>query len=373
METDEDPSIKIEKIVPGGDGFARLPQGKAVFVSHAYPGETVSIQITQNKKDFCKATVVQLQEKSPYRISPFCKYFGQCGGCQWQDLRYDYQCQLKKDIFFEIFRRVKLLPDVQDVHFHPSSQIQETRHRMQLHYEHGQLGFLGRGSHHFIPIQDCPVATSPIRKFLQQPKSYPYAKRFCVFANTENICFIEDLDQNCQVQIAGKNFFFRPDLFFQNHLSLLDSFIKTALADYTGKTAVDMYAGVGLFSAFLQERFEKVFACEANAEVEPFFKINASQVKFFALTAEEFTKQKIVQPDFILMDPPRQGLSSEVIKYLLICAPQYLAYVSCDPVTQARDLQKLCEKYEIRESHIFDFYPHTSHIETILHLKLKNN
>lgn len=138
-----------------------------------------------------------------------------------------------------------------------------------------------------------------------------------------------------------------------------------------GHAALDLYAGVGLFSAFLEEHFSRVFACEANQAVSPFFAMNAPKTKFYPLSVEQFTKQHIPEIDFVIVDPPRQGLSPKLIEYFLQKLPPKIAYVSCDPVTQVRDLKQLCEKYSLESVHIFDFYPHTAHMETLIHLQLK--
>lgn len=374
MSTGEIFDLKIEKVVSGGNGFARLPDGRAVFVSCCYPGETVRARIVQDKKDFARAEMLEILHASEHRIDAFCPYFRRCGGCQWQDLDYDYQCELKKGLFQETFRRAGLADNIPSIIFHESPQIQEFRHRFQFHAKNKEIGFLARNSHDFVAVDDCPIATAPIREFLSNvatDKKRTYPERFHIFANNDGACFIEGVDTNCVVKVLGKDFIFTPDLFFQSHLTLLDTLVKIVLSDFTGKFAVDMYAGVGLFSAFLQDKFEKTFACEATKEVAPYFKINAADVEFFPLISEDFVKLKLPRPVFVVLDPPRQGLSPNVIAYLLKVRPNNIAYVSCDPVTQARDLQKLCEKYIIRETHILDFYPHTSHMETVIHLELK--
>lgn len=362
--------VAIDKLVSGGDGFARLPSGKAVFISGAYPHETVRAKIIQEKKDFVRAHVTQIICPSQHRTTSFCPHFGICGGCQWQDLSYQEQCHQKQLLFQEICRRAKIHFNNEPIFF-PSPQTTEIRHRFHFHTQNGKIGFLGRKSHQFIAIQDCPIAAKPIRYFISSYQHIHSSDSFHVFANAQNQCFIENQDAQCNVTILGKRFIFSPDLFFQNHLSLLEKLIPLVINEEKGKVAVDLYAGVGLFSAFLENNFPQVFACEANQSVVPFFAINASKTKNFPLSVDSFIKQHIPPIDFAIVDPPRQGLSPQLINYFLKKLPKKIAYISCDPVTQMRDLQRLCEKYTIESAYIFDFYPHTAHMETLIHLQLK--
>ncbi len=362
--------ILVEKLVPGGNAFARLPSGKAVFISGAYPGETVQVEIIQEKKDFAFAQTLAVLRPSSHRCTPFCSHFGHCGGCQWQDLAYQEQCQQKQLLFQEICRRGKIDLAVQPIFF-PSPQITEIRHRFHFHTQDGQIGFLGRKSHQFIPIQDCPIAAKAIRHFITSHPPILPSKAFHVFANTQNQCFVEFQDAQCQAQILGKRFIFSPDLFFQSHLSLVEKMIALVMSEKKGQVALDLYAGIGLFSAFLEEHFHQVFACEVNQAASSFFAINAPRTKFFSLSVDHFTKQRIPEVDFVIVDPPRQGLSPNLINYFLKKLPPKIAYVSCDPVTQIRDVKHLYEKYTLESAYIFDFYPHTAHMETLIHLQLK--
>jgi 23S rRNA (uracil1939-C5)-methyltransferase len=356
-------------MVPGGDGFARLPDGKAVFVSGAYTNECVDIELIINKKDYAKAVVTRIIQASPHRVHPFCRYFGRCGGCQWQDIDYAEQVRIKKQIVQEIWQRQHLLLPA-DFEVIASDHPQEGRHRVQLHHQDQNWGFMAKYSNDMVAIKDCPMLAPPIRQFLHKPTHIKNKSRVNVFSN-EHTCYVEGRDKKAFVEVASKHFNLAPDIFFQNHLSLLPQLLQYVLKDVKGKVAYDLYSGVGFFATFLEDHFDQVFACEENDKVLPFIKDNTIKTQFVAMSTEKFLQQKnLPAADLIMIDPPRTGLSQNVLQALLALRAHSLIYISCDAPSQARDLKQLEALYHIDAVQAFDFYPQTAHIEMVTKLTL---
>ncbi|MGL4525310.1 MAG: class I SAM-dependent RNA methyltransferase [Spirochaetia bacterium] len=365
--------LVIEKLVPGGAGFSRLPTGKAIFVEGAYPGEDVLVEITQEKKDFAKGSCNDFFLTSPHRRKPKCPYFHDCGGCQWQNIYYENQLIYKEQILKEIWAKTHLDFNFDHLKMRPSPQEYEYRHRMQLHHDNGRLGLLAKNSHQIIHLSDCMIAHAGVRSFLQKnspQRIRQLPNRFNIFCNHLGQNFIESIDEQAYVEIGNKSFSFAPSHFFQNHLQLLTQLIDVIFKpELKGQSAIDLYAGVGLFSAFLEDRFEKVYACEENISTASFFEKNTKHTQFTTVSVENFLMKKFSDIDCVILDPPRKGLSKLAIERLEKQHFKQLYYLSCDPVTQARDLQILSKFYQIEELYLFDFYPQTSHMEILVKLK----
>lgn len=163
--------------------------------------------------------------------------------------------------------------------------------------------------------------------------------------------------------------------FFQVNRYLVDEMVRVVTQGREGRLAWDLYAGVGLFSRSLAKTFEQVVAVEAGqtAAADLSRALKGTGGRAIHATTVEFLRSAVVQrerPDLIVLDPPRAGVGAEVCALLVRLKTAELVYVSCDPVTLARDLQLLTESgYQLAELHLVDMFPQTFHIETIAILR----
>jgi 23S rRNA (uracil1939-C5)-methyltransferase len=374
MASGEAIELQIEKLISGGDGLARL-DGKAIFVPFALPGESVLATLAEVKKDYSTASLVEVLKPSPDRIKPPCRIYGECGGCNLQHLAYPVQVAEKAGIVAETFRRIAHL-DLGEVASVPSVPF-AYRNRVQLHLTpQGRAGFMRRSSATVIEAPTCPVAVLSIQAWLEaaagrslgELRPYMVGKdRFIVFG-TQDAVHLEGRDSLVEVVVGGEPFSFHIKGFFQSNLYLLDYFIPEVMAGLEGSLVADLYCGVGLFSRFLSKRFGKVVAVEHNPYALDLARRNApgERNEYHALTIEEWTRSASAEQAFdcVLVDPPRQGLSAELRLWLARRKPPVLVYVSCDPVTLARDAGELVKAgYRLELLKAFDFYPQTHHIE----------
>ena len=161
--------------------------------------------------------------------------------------------------------------------------------------------------------------------------------------------------------------------FFQVNRFLIEQLVETALeAAGTGETALDLYAGVGLFSRPLTERFATVTAVESGTSAVHDLEVNTGgKVRAVRESVDQYLAGVTTAPDFVLADPPRAGLGKSVVEHLLRLRPQRLTLVACDPTTLARDLAALLNGgYSLRKMVLVDLFPQTFHIETVAHLQL---
>jgi 23S rRNA (uracil1939-C5)-methyltransferase len=392
-------TVTIEKLVYGGDGLARV-DGQVMLAPYVLPGERVAIETARVKAGLLRGTSAQVLEPSAHRIPARCEYFGHCGGCQYQHADYEYQVEQKVAILRETLRRLGGITfdrEIFTVTGHPWSY----RNRVQLHLADGRAGFYKQGSHDLCAVTHCEIAApllveaiSLLPKAVKQPEWPAFLRSFELFTNGRELqlnvldsarplaarffswcaSFLPALVPGAITHEAG-GFVFRISggSFFQVNRFLVDDLIREVLDDSTGAHAVDLYAGVGLFSLPLAERFGSVDAVERGGSAYRDLEFNLREwpgVRTLRDSAEAFLETSCVpQPDLLVADPPRAGLGTRTVDSILRLAPKRVTLVSCDPATLARDARKLLESYRIRRLALVDLFPQTYHFETIMHLE----
>ncbi len=364
-------NIYIETIVSGGDGLARA-EGKVVFVPLVIPGETIDLSIIEEKKKFRRGICRQIIKPSEHRLEPFCPYYGVCGGCNLQHMDYDYQLQVKKEILKDLFRKFAGIELHQDVRFVPSPPL-AYRHRIQIHSDGKAVGFKKRGSDAIAAIEKCPLLTEPLNSHIAALSPDSFRGRKMLFNQGDSI-FEEGDEREISYELLDRTIRFRADLFFQSNHFLLPELVKYVMEDLSpGEEALDLYCGTGLFSLFLKDRYKKITAIEMNPLTEKYYHSNmkGSDYSYYGFSLEQWIRKGLHRKhrhlDLVIVDPPRTGLSESVRSFLTQCSIDKLIYVSCDPVTQARDTKILLEKgYIMEDMRGFDFYPHSNHMENVV-------
>jgi len=368
--------LRIKKLVAGGSALA-FHEGKAVFVPFALPGELVSATIAAEKRDFAQAELLDVLEPSEHRVVPPCPVYRECGGCNLQHLAYPRQVEAKVDIVAESFARTARL-DAGAIPSVPSLPF-AYRNRVQFHFTpEGRIGFMRRGSSAIVEAPTCPIALRPIQAWIEERAGssrgreeldrYVAGKdRFLAFGYGDEV-WIEGEKGQVEVLVAGEPIRFHVKGFFQSNLYLLDRFVPDVLAGLSGDRVADLYAGVGLFGQHLAKLFRSVTCVEHNPFSLELAKANvvAAEASFHAMSAEDWVASDSAKLayDCVLVDPPRTGLSPQVRAWIIRSRVPTLVYVSCDPVTLARDSGELSRSgYRLESIKAFDFYPQTGHVE----------
>lgn len=379
----------VEKLVPGGDGLARAG-GKVLFIPFALPGERVLVRLTEVKRDYARAVVVEIRESSPERMVPPCPAFGRCGGCDWQHIDPEAQARHKVALAEDALRRVGGIA-------FPGLRIEtgnpwRYRNRIQIHRDAaGNAGFLARGSRDLAPLRDCPVSRPAFAPLFAPRTPFPgdaspaggaEANRFAAWSHPlpeGGDCLISAEGGGAgdiAVPLLGKTLRFDLRCFFQSNLEMTARLVPYALEGIAGNLALDLYCGVGLFGAFLADRFRRVLAVEENASALAFARRNIGDTHVFLrgrvedLLRDPRGPLASSRPDAAVVDPPRGGLDRAVIDFLAAKRPPRLSYVSCNPVTLARDLKiLLLAGFRLGDLRLFDFYPQTAHVEAVAKLE----
>jgi 23S rRNA (uracil1939-C5)-methyltransferase len=382
--------IRIEKIVPQGLGLG-FGDKLTVFVPLTVPGDQVRVRVRQVKKRIAFADIIEVLHGGPTRTSPPCPYFGTCGGCDFQQLDYPAQLAAKVEIIRDSLKRIGKIdahPEIAVI----ASPLQlgyRSRTRWHIDRKARRIGYFERNSHEIVEIQTCPKLTPGLNQLLTELRSEIewgsfYEDLFDVHAaegddQQISVYCTEFADQPAPIStsVAGETYGSDAATFFQANPSIAGELVSTAVNDLTGALALDLYAGVGLFSIPLARRFERVIAVEEHDGAVDFGRKNAAAA---GLANLEFQRDSVgrflssnaqLKPDLILLDPPRSGTEKNVISQIAGMRPAHISYVSCDPSMLARDVQPLLTAgYSIRSITACDLFPQTHHVETVMHLVL---
>ena len=392
--------MTVEKLVYGGDGLARL-DGRVVLAPFVLPGERVRLRAEQEKPGLVKALTEAVLDPSTGRVPAPCPYFGRCGGCHYQHAAYELQLTAKRQILVEELRRLGKIEPPEDVTV-VSGEPWGYRNRAQVHIENGRIGYREARSHRLCAIERCPIASPKVNEvlaalaaMLRDPRWPRFVRGLEIFTDEHQVQltvteterpvarrFFEWCGETIPGMVEGaldyeQRFRVSRNSFFQVNRFLPDRLVETALDATGGETALDLYAGVGLFTLALARRFAKVTAVESGSAAVRDLEFNAaraglSNVTAAASAAERFLESLETAPDCVLLDPPRAGLGKIVVRRLCELKPRTLAVVSCDPATLARDLAGLVASgYRIDRIALVDLFPQTYHLESVVRLRIE--
>ena len=378
--------VEVERILPGGMGLAHAG-GKTVFVSLAAPGDRLRVRVEREQGNVLFASIEEIITPSPLRVEPPCPYFGRCGGCDFQQLTYEAQLAAKAEIIRDCLHRIARLESVPDFVVTPSPDNWRYRMRAtwQIDREQRTIGYYERGSRRVCDVVDCAVLRPALQEKLEEVRATAWGqvpeelKHLDVVQGENGVSFAPSFARfqtsELSLTVRGEVYQFNAEAFFQINPSLLGPLIDFALGDASGESVLDLYCGVGLFTLPLARRFKNVVAVEANPAAARFARRNLQQAtlanaRVITATVTDWFRSRSVGPvDFVLLDPPRAGAESAVIKGILDLRPAEICYVSCDPATLARDLKKLIAGgYAINSIAAFDLFPQTHHVETVVRL-----
>ena len=424
--------VRIEKLVYGGDGLAHH-DGHAVFVPLVLPGELVEIASAQRKKKFIRGRLERIVEPSPERVAAPCPHFGRCGGCQYQHLPYEAQLRYKAEILRETLGRIGGIRWTAAIETH-SSPAFGYRNRAQWKLraaadgaQSAGIGYFEMGSTRLCPVTECTILSPRLSETLARLRQIASGGK--LLAPIDEIeAFADDRDEKVLLNLSAERLSDPPESiaealreaisnapsiliqdrradrfhlagpgyltyvvkgseyrvghlsFFQVNRFLIEQLTEAVVGGARGRLALDLFAGVGLFTVPLAERFERAIGVESNPAAAKDLESNLKESGGASpssrnVTAEQFLARWRETPDLVVLDPPRSGVGTQAIARLIIIAPARIHYVSCDPATLGRDLAQLAgsEKaagpYQIESINLFDIFPQTYHMEVLVRLR----
>ena len=368
----------MERPAQGGAAIARLADGRVCFVEGALPGEVALVELTKAGRDFAKGLAREILEAHRQRVSPRCPLFGRCGGCSMQHASFQLQLELLEASVRDTFRRFTgaELPASFKISY---GEPWRYRNRARALKTANGFGFREAASHRAIEFRTCAVLVPALDDFFHSQTARKLrASELEAFENGrgEVAYFYEGMAPQAfaahaetLVEVAGRELSMDAEVFFQSNLGLLPELVKAVRkAAGSGELLIDLFSGVGFFASLLQESFGRVVAVERDRHCLRHAKRNlGSPAEFVTEPAEAWLLKTVVEPGAtLIVDPPRTGLPKPAAEALAQSALSRLLYVSCDPVTLARDSKFLSGSgFKISSAEAFAFYPQTPHLEML--------
>ncbi|HMF89930.1 MAG TPA: 23S rRNA (uracil(1939)-C(5))-methyltransferase RlmD [Candidatus Angelobacter sp.] len=419
-------NLTIEKMVYGGEGLARMPDGKAVFVPFVLPGEEVAATVAHERSSFARAVAGEVLKRSAHRVEAKCQYFANCGGCHYQHTSYESQLEIKRGILRETLQRNAKLEWKGQIKTH-SGDPWNYRNRARMKVQGGAdfaMGYHRMASNDLLPVKSCPISSPAInraierlwdlgeagkvpggvkeieffadhtderlvleiyhapgaegiREFAAEMQARVSAVRgIALFALPGRGSRLTQLTETLgnpilTYQVGDKSFRVSAGSFFQTNRHLVRELAQTVAGDFHGRIALDLYAGVGLFANHLAKRFEQVFAVETSPASAADLQANAHKnVVPVRTKTEQFLPRALnMNPEVVVLDPPRAGLGARASQLLSALRVKRIVYVACDPATLARDVRFFLDfGYKVEEVHLVDLFPQTFHLECVIRL-----
>lgn len=380
--------VRVERIVPRGLGIA-FAEGLTILVGLSAPGDELTVRLTDVKKRLAFAEIVAINVPSPLRQPPPCPYFGDCGGCDFQQLTYEAQLAAKVDVIRDSLWRIGKLDYKPGIPIIPSPPLgYRSRVRWQVDRVPRAFGYYKRGSHEVIDVEHCPKITSELDALLSEMRtgirydelSTDHIEVSAVAGQNDAVSVhttaTDSLPDEVTWAYGPDVYVFSAETFFQANKFLIPRLIEAAVGDATGDVALDLYSGVGLFALPLARAFTKVLAVEEHPASSAMCRRNLENASFHDATAitrsvrRFLTENRTRDVDLVILNPPRAGTEKGVLRMIAELHPRAISYVSCDPSILARDLRELLDAgYEIEKMIALDLFPQTHHVETVARLR----
>ncbi|MBR6811537.1 class I SAM-dependent RNA methyltransferase [Candidatus Saccharibacteria bacterium] len=379
----------VDSFVPGGQGIATLENGKKAFIWGVLPGEDVEFQTTKSKSSYCEGVATKILKASPKRIEPKDECY--LSTSPWQILDYNFELESKAELVKECFTQQKLDIEVLPTMTDGKEFFYRNKMEYSLYFNHDDeqihLAFHKRGSHGKIQISGSSIErpelfarAKEIVKDLndkhEEARKYQSMLLRCnqagevsgdLFENGKPHPIMNPLTDS----LLGKEYSYSPNGFFQINLPVYELALKEIAKHVGDGPLLDLYAGVGSIGLSIAKDGQKLTLVEVNGAAVEEMKNNANgrpNTECILAKSEEVTEY--ITPDsIVILDPPRAGCDKKLIDKILEVEPQRVIYLSCNPITQARDAALLAEKYKISAAQPFNFFPRTPHIENLIVLE----
>lgn len=395
--------VKIEKLDNFGRGITYL-NNKICFVENAYPEEVVEIEIIKENKKIIEAKAVNVIKKSNSRVESLCPYSKTCGGCNFSNLKYEDELKYKtskvKDLILKFTGLENIVED--------TSYINEYNYRNKiiLHGKDNKLGLYEESTNTIVEIDKCLLVNNKINEIIKvlKEENISIEEALVKTSNDEkqvlvsikgqikntsrlkelsNVLIINDkleTESSSIITNIGKYKFYESvNSFFQINKDLTEKLYDEALnvvKVVKPNKLLDLYCGTGTIGIYVSEYANEIIGIDYNeSNIKDANKNkelnNLNNIKFICDKVENQI-DNFKDIDMIIVDPPRKGLDPKTKEYLNIIKAKHLVYISCDPVTFARDLNDLKGNYDIEYIKPFNMFPKTYHVENVAYLKIKN-
>ena len=391
--------VCIEKFDDLGNGIARI-NNKVCFVKYGLPQEVVDVKIIKENKNFTEGIITDIKSPSNLRVEPICKYYDECGGCNFLHLENLREIEFKKNKIINYFGKLNK--------FYKTKQY-NYRNKIVLHVKDGKIGLYKEKTNDLIEIDYCYLVKNKINDILQvlnKKKDINFNGSVTIRENTRNESlvsilgnykYINDLIKDNLIDnliyndkvLKGNDFFYEEldnykfkvnyKSFFQvNNLGLkaIYDILNNFLEDKKFENVLELYSGTSVLGILMSSYAKKITSIEVNknACLDANYNTSINKIKNLEVIngkVEDYI-DKFTNANLILVDPARKGLDKKTINYLKKIESNYIIYIACGIDSLKRDLNLLQDKYLIDEIYGIDMFPCTNNIESVAILKLNN-
>ena len=394
--------LEIISINHNGEGIGKI-NNKVIFVPKTIPGDIVTIKNISDYKNYSKAEVDEYIKRENNTINSPCKYYKECGGCQIMEIPYDEQLKYKQEKLKNIFKKysnISIDPDIEGCNQY------NYRNKITLQVQNNKIGLFKHSTNEIVPIDKCLLVNENINDIINiikekidltniekiTIKTNDKENMIIIYGKTNNLditplkqdnnsIYINDLllygKENITINLNKYKFNISSESFFQvnNEMTIkLYNFIKENISK--SDTVLDLYCGVGSIGIYCSELAKQIIGIEINKQAIENANTNKllnniDNIKFMCKNANKINYKEGIF-DTIIIDPPRGGLDKKTLNIINNLNSKKVIYVSCNPITLARDINILKEKYNIEKIKLFDMFPNTYHVETVCVLDRKN-
>ena len=395
--------VKIGKLDHFGRGITHI-NNKICFVKNALPNEIVNIDTVYENSKYIEAIVKRVIEKSPHRLKSNCKYFKKCGGCSFCHYQYEEENKYKKEKVQEIIERYVNLDKkiVKDIVY---SEEYNYRNKIILHGIGNKLGYYEEKTHTVIPIDKCLLISPKMNKILRILNTVNEGIQEVLIkcSNDDSsilvelegkVSDLEKLKEQCDVliyngmilsnidelisTIGNKKYYVSYSSFFQINRfltkELYDEVLKIVKKKKPNKV-LDLYTGTGTIGIYVSDYVKEIIGIDCNGsnikDANKNKELNNVKNIEFICDKVENRIDTFKNIDLVIVDPPRAGLDNKTKEYLKKINPETIIYMSCDPITLARDLKEFNSNFNIKSIKPFNMFPKTYHVECVCMLELK--
>lgn len=387
--------MKIEKLDNKGRGITYY-NNLITFVNNALPDEEVEISLVSENKKFYIADAKLIKNENINRVLPKCPYYYSCGGCNLQHINIEYEDEFKENKIIEILTKYAgIIPTIK---INKNDRELFYRNKITLKIVDHKWGYYNESTHKLCEISKCLIANNTINNFLDYKDLFKikngtitirvnYQDELLLIITTEdkiNLNFLNMPSNIVGIILNNKciykdNYFYdyiddmkfkvSYDSFFQVNNYMASNIFSILRNNITGKNLLDLYCGVGTLGLSLKDNFKNIYGIEkvknAILDAKHNAKINNVKNAFFYAGDTAKILAKINQKfDTVIVDPPRSGLNKETLNHLKKINPKTIVYVSCDPMTLARDIKEL-ENYQVKKTNVLNMFPRTYHVECV--------
>ncbi len=384
--------VKVIKFDDLGQGISKI-NNKVCFIEKALPEEKLEIEVTKNSKDYSKGIIKNILKENKERIVPICKYYKECGGCNFLHTTLDLESKFKINKCINYFNINPTFIKTIDYNY---------RNKVVLHVKDGNLGYYKERTHDLIKIDYCYLLSNNLNLVIELFNKYKdsnfngeilirdNSKEIIVSIDGEykyldkliNNNLITNLIYNSKV-LKGKDYFLEiiNDYKFKVHyksffqvnrigLEKIEMILTYFLKDKKLNKVLDLYSGTSVLGIIMSKYAKEVISIEENKyaslDAKENLKLNnITNLEVINSKVEDYI-EKFLDIDLVLVDPARSGLDKKSINYLKKLKSKYLIYISCEMISLKRDLESLKEIYNIKNIYLVDMFPRTNKVETIM-------